>query len=297
MSAKRRAPRHGDVVAAPDEGSVAFEESPQPPVTRSTPPGAPAGGGLLARVWSLAKLGTGVLIVVGASVTVAWGAHHYALNTPRFAIRQVEVEGNVRLDERRVMELAALELGQNIFAVDTQKAEAQLVADPWVREVKITRELPNRLRVSLTEREAGALADIGGRLYLVTPSGEPFKVLGSGDPYDLPVVTGISAALLARDRGAVIERLQTGLRVVREYEALPIGRIHVAQEVHVADDGKVVLTVGKDGVALHLGQGPFKKPLAMAAVVMGKLAKAGQTPRIVFLDNEAHPERVVVRVK
>ena len=35
----------------------------------------------------------------------------------------------------------------------------------------------------------------------------------------------------------------------------------------------------------------------MAAQVLGELGAKGRTPGIVFLDNEAHPERVVVRMR
>jgi cell division protein FtsQ len=61
--------------------------------------------------------------------------------------------------------------------------------------------------------------------------------------------------------------------------------------------GGAVLTVGKDGVTLELGHGPWRKKLLMAARVIGRLRAKGQQPGIVFLDNEAHPERVVVRMR
>ncbi len=57
--------------------------------------------------------------------------------------------------------------------------------------MRITRELPSTLKVEISERDAVAVAAIGDRLYLVTSEGEPFKLLESEDPTDLPVVTGI----------------------------------------------------------------------------------------------------------
>ena len=67
--------------------------------------------------------------------------------------------------------------------------------------------------------------------------------------------------------------------------------------MHLADSGDVTLTVGKEGIALELGQGPFRRKLLMAEEVTGALRRKGRTPGIVFLDNRAHPERVVVRMK
>jgi cell division protein FtsQ len=48
---------------------------------------------------------------------------------------------------------------------------------------------------------------------------------------------------------------------------------------------------------LALGQPPYARKLAMASEVMGELRAKARTPGIVFLDNQAHPERVVVRMK
>ena len=134
-------------------------------------------------------------------------------------------------------------------------------------------------------------------LYLVTRTGETFKEVENGDPYDLPLITGISAQSLSRDRAGEASRIRTALEVLSTYGKLAPSRVHPAEEVHLTDGGQVVLTVGKSGITLHLGKGPWTKKLLMAERVLGKTAAQGRTPGIVFLDNEANPERVVVRMR
>ena len=290
MSRKRA---HGAAISAPDESGFVPGEARAN--ARTEPPLPPSGG--FATFVSLLKLLSGVLIVIGASGAVAWGAHRYALTTPRFAVKNVELSGNRRKSDTEIVKLAALKPGTNIFAVDTEKAERTLLEDPWIREVKVTRELPSTLRVELTEREAGAVAAIDDKLYLVTRAGEPFKELAEGDPFDLPVVTGISAENLARDRAREIERIALGLEILRHYERVGMSKIHPPQEVHLMPGGEAVLTVGKSAVTLHLGNGPWRKKLLMGERVVSRLAAKGRVPGIVFLDNRAHPERVVVRMR
>jgi cell division protein FtsQ len=251
----------------------------------------------LRSVWSATKLASGVLIVIAASVAVAWGAHHYAVTTPRFALRQLEIEGNRRKTDAEVAELAGLEQGTNVFTLDLDNAERRLLDDPWIKQARLTRQLPGLLRVEIVEHEAVALAAIDGRLYLVTATGEPFKQLEKGEQFDLPVVTGVRSAQLKRDRQGQIARIGDALQALRHYARLPMSEVHPAQEVHLTEGGDVVLTVGKAGVTLHLGQGPWKQKLLMAARVTESLRRRGQVPGIVFLDNEAHPERVVVRMR
>ncbi len=306
MSAPKRPRRPSRHRGSSAEPARAYEDSPAPPATkdvrgadnqRRDAGGKRRGGRVLQALWSGTQLASGVLIVICASVAVAWGAHHYALTTPRFAIKQIQVEGNRRLTDAQVAKVAGIEAGTNTFALDLENAQRKLLEQPWISSGKITRELPGALRIELSEREAAALAAIDGRLYLVTPEGEPFKQLESGDPYDLPVVTGVDVQNLQRDRKREIERLGVALQVLRHYERVRMSAAYPAQEVHLTAGGSMVLTVGKDGISLHLGKGPWKKKLLMAERVTQQLGRKGRVPGIVFLDNQARPERVVVRMR
>jgi cell division protein FtsQ len=192
---------------------------------------------------------------------------------------------------------AGIELGQNLFAFDTHAAEEKLLKDPWLRSVRVTRELPNTLKVEVTEREAYAIAILGEKPWVVTHEGEPFTQVSPDEPLDLPVLTGVSAQALARDRVGAIERLKTGTDLLRQYERLSTSRAHPAQEVTLGAAGGAVLTVGKAGITLVLGRPPYARKLTMAERVIGDLRKKGRAPGIVFLDNDAHPERVVVRMR
>ncbi|MEO7032372.1 MAG: FtsQ-type POTRA domain-containing protein [Polyangiaceae bacterium] len=295
---------HGSGIVAPSEGYAAGESPVPGPVHFKAAGSRGASAADLkeprsmgALLWSAVKLASGLAVVVGASLAVAWSAHHYALTSPRFAIHSVDLVGAKRSTLEQLKAASGINLGDNIFALDTDAVEKKLLENPWISEVKVTRRLPGTLRIELTEREVAAVVVLAEHLYLVTREGEPFKEVQPGDPYDLPLITGASPENLARDRVREIERVQTGLEVLRQYERVPLSKVYPAQEVHLADAGDVTLTAGKDGVALELGTGPWRKKLLMAEEVVGELRKKGRTPGIVFLDNVAHPERVVVRMR
>lgn len=296
---------HGAAFSAPDESGF-VDESPKPGAVgpkngrtaagKSDPP-PPERPGFWHSAWSLVKLAVGVAIVVGAAGSVAWGAHRYALSSPRFSIKKLEVSGIKRRTDDQILRLGNVKLGDNVFAVDTNQVEQKLLTDPWIKQVKVTRVLPATLRIELEEREVGALASIGDQLYLITRAGEPFKPVEEGDPFDLPIVTGIDTDQIARDRERAIERFTIALEILRHWERIPASRVYPAQEIHLGAGGDAVLSVGKAGVTLHLGHGPWRKKLLMAERVLGQLEKKGKTPAIVFADNQAHPERVVVRLR
>lgn len=300
----RRAPkarvRHGAALDAPSEYGFVTSDSPPPGAVAERTAGggaAPARRDPWAALWTAVKLSIGLAIVVSISVAIAWGAHRYALTTPRFGIKEFDVRGNRHFSAGELARMAGVERGVNLFAVDTDAAEARLLESPWIQRAKLSRALPGTLRIEVTEREARAVASIEDGLYLVNPEGEPFKAVEARDPSDLPVLTGVSARDFAVDRARAVERLALGLEILREYEGLPLSRTFEAEEANLGADGSVVLTVGKRGTTLHLGTGPFRQKLLMAARIMAKVSAGGELPGIIFLDNEAHPERVVVRMR
>jgi cell division protein FtsQ len=302
-----KAPRpsiHGKAVSAPPElYDVADSPTPAGVVAnrrrsaKATRRQASGEQGFASRLAAGIRLLAGLTVVVGASTAVAWSIHRYAMTTARFGIETVAVSGNSRLTTGDVSSLGGIELGKNLFSFDTRASEAGIIKNPWVSSAKVTRELPNTLKVEIVERKAAALAALGERLFLVTKEGEPFKEVKPDDPTDLPLVTGITASELGRDRTGGLERMRTAVGILEKYQALKLARVYPPEELHLEPSGHAMLTIGKQGITLALGLPPYARKLAMAAEVMGELRAKARTPGIVFLDNDAHPERVVVRMK
>ncbi len=258
---------------------------------------AKASGGTKAYVVAGLKVVLGAAMIVGLSAAFAFALHRYARQTPRFAITEIAVEGTRRLLRQEVLGAAGIDVGENIFVLDVDEAEKRLIESPWIKHARVTRRLPGSVKVQILEREPVALALLGDQIFLVSQEGEPFKPMGVGDPHDLPLVTGLSLRELRRDRRAEIRRLKDALVLLRDYETLALGRALPPEEVHLTNDGMAVLTVGKQGLALHLGAPPFKSKLLRAAKIVERTKDKGGKPGVVFLDNQAHPERVVVRLR
>jgi cell division protein FtsQ len=237
------------------------------------------------------------LMLGGVSAATVLGTYQFAKTSQRFALRQVDVDGTRHRNREAIIAASQLTIGRNIFSIDTDAAEHAILNDPWIREVKVERRLPAAVRIELVEREAGALAMVGEQLLVVSRTGEPFKKYEPSDPADLPLITGVAVDAATRDPALDRRRINVALDVLRHYERTAMARVHVAQEVHITPGGEAVLLVGKTGTALHLGTGPWAKKLAMAERVLGRLRGQKGTVEMVFLDNRAHPERVVVRMR
>jgi len=272
-------------------------------VSRSVPPGdEPARrAGRLRRgarsVLRMVQLVLGVVIVVGASGGVAWGMREYVLTSPRFAIRTVTVEGAVRLSAEEVARAGQVDVGENIFALDLDVAKASMSSHPWVAEAVVTRRLPATVNIAIVEHQSAALVALDGKLYLATRDGEIFKELDDGDPVDLPTVTGIEPDRVADDREGVQLSVKRALDVAEELDTAGISKHYPLQEIHLKKDGSTVAIVGRDAISIHLGPPPYKGKIEQAKRVLYEVRRRKAKPSVVFLDNDANPDRVVVRLR
>jgi cell division protein FtsQ len=270
------------------------------PLSASDPPepsrGPVAAPKRPARWLAALRATAGIALVVSSAAGVAWVARRHVMTSPRFAVTEIDVVGNDRRTSATLVAETGVAVGANVFALDLDAARARLLADPWIAGAALARRLPGTILVQVTERKPAALVSLGD-MYLATAEGEPFKRLEPGDPIDLPLVTGLRAESLADDREGVMRTLRRAIDLAAEYEHGPLARRSALEEVHVEPDGTFTVVVGRSAVELVLGVPPFRRKLDQAARVVAELDRRGAKADAIMLDNDARPERVVVRMR
>jgi cell division protein FtsQ len=237
-----------------------------------------------------------VLLVGSAALGVAWTARRHVLTSPRFAVTEIDVAGNDRRPADAVAAESGVTEGANVFSLDLDAARARLLADPWIAEAQLVRHLPGTIFVQVKERKAAAMVTLGDT-YLATPDGEPFKRLEVGDPTELPLVTGLRPESLGDDREGTMRTIRRAIDLAAEYEHAGLARRAPLEEVHVQTDGTFAIVVGKGAMQLVLGAPPFRRKLDQATRVVAELDRRGAKADAIMLDNDARPERVVVRMR
>jgi len=98
-----------------------------------------------------------ILLIAGlVSWQLLWGSG--------LAIREIVVEGGERIPVETVREIMPVQLGDNLWKVDTEQVRFALMkGTPWVREAKITKAYPNTLKVLLTERTPFVAIELTGK--------------------------------------------------------------------------------------------------------------------------------------
>ena len=117
--------------------------------------------------------------------------------SPRFILAALEIEGLDRLEGRQVMAASGLSVGDNILDLDLQVVQDRIEAMPWVERAVILRKPPDRLVVSLVERQRSAWIDASA-LRTVDGNGVLLPDVGPDDSIanlDLPVISGLDVSL------------------------------------------------------------------------------------------------------
>ena len=270
----RRVPKSAKVDTAP----------PPPPRKRSS------------RLGTIVRTILGSALVVGLSGGMAWAVRRHIVLSPRFRVTDIVVTGQHQRTTDTILDEAQLSKGANVFTVDLDRARARLLEDPWISEAHLARRLPGTLWVEVTERELGAIVVLH-QTYLASREGLIFKRFELGDPIDVPIITGLDSDAVAEDRTIAEATVRRALDLVNDFEHTPLGLRNAIQEVHVTRDGGFTLVVGKEGLSLALGAPPFRRKLEEAVRVTAELERRGTRAEAVMLDDEARPERVVVRTR
>jgi cell division protein FtsQ len=212
-----------------------------------------------------------VLVVSGASV-----ARHFATSN-EIAVREIVVEGSSRTTPDAVRAVLQPYLGRNVVELALDEVAATATRDPWVKEASVKRILPGTLRVTVTERTPGALALIGGCVYVVDDGGFVMGPAGPDFPYDLPLLVGLDARQ-GKDRGATLAR-GLGL-LMRLHAAFPAWTRGIS-EVDLSRRDRVVVSRLEGGPQILLDPDRIDRNLGAYLALQPMIArKVGGTSRV-----------------
>ncbi len=113
-------------------------------------------------------------------------------------ITEVALSGNKHLSREEVLARAGVTGSTALVFFDVGAARARLLADPWVADATIQKLYPDRLQITLIERDAFALWQAKGRVNVIGPDGTVLEPFVSRPYASLPFVVGRGAETRAK---------------------------------------------------------------------------------------------------
>ncbi len=155
------------------------------------------------RIWLAMIIGTGVgvafVIASLAGVPALAQAQVAAIAADAgFEVRHVRVTGTNRMDEQQVYARALASRNQAMPDVDVEKLRAELQALPWVKDARVSIQLPHTLAIDIVEREPHAVLEKADRLVLIDPAGVELEPIAADKAKGMLHLAGPGAAKQAR---------------------------------------------------------------------------------------------------
>jgi cell division septal protein FtsQ len=191
-----------------------------------------------------------------------------------FQARNIDVSGTSRISSDEVKAIVRNNVAQTgVWNADLNAISRELKRIAWVKEVAVSRVLPDGLRVRVTEREPRAVVRTSAGKFVWVD--EEAVSLGAASPADQIFMRGWDEDGNETARAQNRERVQKFLLMTRDLEANGISRR--VSEVNLNDlhDVRAQLTGDDAQIEIQLGREDFANRLKFA---LGELDRQRSTP-------------------
>jgi len=174
-------------------------------IARLPPPGLGIGACVLLLA---ATLGYGAVTGghVGAILDWCRGARDAAANAAGFRIAAISLTGSKEVSREEILTTAGVTGRASLLFLDADAARRRLLANPWIADAAVLKLYPDRLQITITERQAFALWQKDRRVSVIAADGTVLEPYVEQRYLSLPLVVGPGAQHEAKDFLAVVDR-------------------------------------------------------------------------------------------
>ena len=125
--------------------------------------------------------------------------------SPVFNIKNINVQGNNKINTEEIESLSKINMNENIFRFSSRQIEENVKENAYIDTVEVKRKIPNTVEIIVTEREAKYQLEYGNAFVYIDGNGNILEI--SNENANLPIIRGYSTAQ---------ENIQVGNKLVDE---------------------------------------------------------------------------------
>ncbi len=131
--------------------------------------------------------------------------HHALARAVGLSLDQVTISGISQIGENEVLAAAGLDVKVSLAFLDVNDLRERLERVPMIKSATVRKLYPNELVITLTEREAHAIWQNNGELFVIASDGTVIGLMQDERYVDLPFVVGEGANARSKDYLALLE--------------------------------------------------------------------------------------------
>ena len=113
-----------------------------------------------------------------------------------FTVKEIKVSGSTYLERNDILEISGIRKGSSIFLLQVNKAVQQLLMEPAILSVDISKSYPSTVVITVKGRTPSAYILSEGDCWIVDEEGIVYGQ-SSGARDSLPIVTGVDSQQLS----------------------------------------------------------------------------------------------------
>ena len=201
------------------------------------------------------------LFIIFGLVIAGFTAKHLLGRMSFFTIQQIVIAGNVNLNSSFLEELAQENIGQNLFQISKSAIEGRYDNIVRIKEMTVTRTLPNKLKISIKEREG--FVYIKTKEGILIPVDQEMTILDNRGFYlaeDLPVIhSSIAITDLVPGERIVDEMIREICSFHTSLIASTINEKNVSE--YYIKDNSLVIVEAQTGSRISLGSDSYTEKI------------------------------------
>lgn len=103
------------------------------------------------------KKNTGNIMIILSLLLMITIGMYTILNSELFETKTIEIVGNTIMSDDEIIKKLDIKIDRNIFMYNTNKMINKLNDNPYIEEVKVKRNLPSGLKITIKEKEIYAI--------------------------------------------------------------------------------------------------------------------------------------------
>lgn len=234
----------------------------------------------------------GILILIFALIIIL-------LSSSLFNIKTIEVSGNTKLSNEKIISLSSLELYTHILGFKKNDVIEHIKENAYIENVKVTRSYPNTVSIQVEEREARYMLQFADSYVYINNQGYMLEI--SNEKLELPILVGFTTDLSNIKAGNRInvDDLKKMNTVIKIYDSAKLNELEsLITKIDISNPKNYNIELASEGKIVYLGNcsdySDLKtRMLYLKSILEKSKGKNGE----LFLDVDLNSEKIRFKEK
>lgn len=186
-------------------------------------------------------------------LVITLGIIVFLTTSPTFKIQEISVKGNEQLDKEKILEIADLKIGDNIFIKNGKILEVKLKQNGYVESVKINKFYPSKIEIEISERQKQFQIKTETEKYIYIDE-QGYILEKTDNKLDVPIITGMEINETEIQNQKRLEeknlnKMENILQICEEFK-----KIEIENKITQIDlENEYVIYLENEGLTINLG--------------------------------------------